>query len=322
MSILALVIHILAVVVAANAAAMFRGKLHTRYQEIVLLVCGLVVGVVGLWGALDALFLFEDNAIEISGSILIVVSLGIGLLLGTSFDMEKILDDLAQRIRDRRPAEASGKEKEKTARPASPHTSGKRSLSELPVYNLPSARSGHRYADGFAIATVLLCADPYSILAAARAGTGGSLTLLYYVAIFDFVVIAALALVYGSGTALAAIPMGIETGLIMLFGKWQSSSVAKYAASMEEYTQQLKTLKGDEKTAMQALLDKATAAHTFWSTTFPRILPQMCVIGGILLVLLAVNRVCGKKIKVANMLPALLIPLMYYGVTRLVDVWL
>lgn len=322
MSILGLVIHILAVVVAANAATMFRGKLHTRYQEIILVVCGLVVGVVGLWGALDELFVFADQTIEMSGSMLVVVSLGVGLLLGTSFDMEKILDNFAQRIRDRRPAEASGKQKEKTARPAPTGASGKRSLSELPVYNLPSARSGHRYADGFAIATVLLCANPYSIRAAARAGAGGSLTLLYYVAIFDFVVIAALALVYGSGTALAAIPMGVETGLIMLFGKWQTSSVAKYAAQMETYTEQLKTAAKAEKDAIQALLDKATAAHTFWNATFPRILPQMCVIGGIILVLLAINRVCGKKIKVANMLPALLIPLMYYGVTRLVDVWL
>lgn len=329
MSILGLAIHILAVVVAANAATLFRGRLRTRYQELVLIVCGVIVGCVGLWGIMDNLFDFGETVTELGGSILILVSLVAGLLLGGSFGVEGILDSLGNHFRSRRDAARAAdqkqKEKEsrqaKNGRPAGTSSSdsslplGK--LSALPVYNYPSPRSGHRYVDGLAIATVLLCANPFTMLASARAGEGGSLTMLYLVALLDFLLVAALASVFGEGTAYAAIPLGIQSGFVSLMGYCKVSRIEKYAASMNSYSEQIKTASGTEKAHLQELLDEATLSHTFWETTVPKILHQTCVIGGVILILLAVNMVAKKRIKVANLLPALLIPLLYYGVMHL-----
>lgn len=327
MSILGLAIHILAVVVAANAAAIFRGRLRTRYQEILLITCGIVMGCVGLWGIIGNLFDFAETATERDGSILIVVSLVVGFLLGGSFGVEGILDSLGNHFKSKRDAARVADQKQKDTR----HAKGSRSadtsssgstllpgkLSALPVYNYPSPRSGHRYVDGFAIATVLLCANPVSILATARAGENGSLTMLYIVSIIDFLLIAALALVFGEGTAYAAIPLGIQSGFITLMGYCKVSKVEKYAASMSSYSEQIKTASSAEKTHLQELLNEVTQKHTFWETTMPKILHQTCVIGGVILILLAVNMVAKKRIKVANLLPALLLPLLYYGVMYL-----
>lgn len=339
MSILGLAIHILAVVVAANAATIFRGRLRTRYQEIVLITCGVIVGCVGLWGIMDNLFDYDKTVTELGGSILIVVSLVVGLLLGGSFGIEDILDSLGNHFKSRRDAARTAEQKqkeqetrqEKNSRSADTASSGGSvppgKLSKLPVYNYPSPRSGHRYVDGLAIAAVLLCANPFTMLASARAGEGGSLTMLYLVALLDFLLVAALASVFGEGTAYAAIPMGIQSGFITLMGDWKVGNVEKYAASMASYSEQIKQIeqlsaaekaaKAAEKAHLQELLDKDTLSHTFWETTVPKILHQTCVIGGVILILLAVNMVAKKRIKVANLLPALLIPLLYYGVMHL-----
>lgn len=329
MSILGLAIHILAVIVAANAAAIFRGRLRTRYQELVLIVCGVIVGCFGLWGVMDNLFDYDKTVTELGGSILILVSLVVGFLLGGSFGVEGILDSLGNQFKSRRDAarvaEQKQKEKEsrqaKNGRPAGTSSSGSSllpgKLSRLPVYNYPSPRSGHRYVDGLAIATVLLCANPFTMLASARAGEGGSMTMLYLVALLDFLLVAALASVFGEGTAYAAIPMGVQSGFISLMGYWKVSKVEKYAASMAAYSEQIETASSAEKAHLQELLDKATLSHTFWETTIPKILHQTCVIGGVILILLAINMVAKKRIKVANLLPALLIPLLYYGVMHL-----
>lgn len=339
MSILGLAIHILAVVVAANAAAIFRGRLRTRYQEILLITCGVIVGCVGLWGIMDNLFDFGKTVTELGGSILIVVSLVVGLLLGGSFGVEGILDSLGNHFKSRRDTAVAADQKQrervslqaKDGRSAATSSSGSSllpgKLSALPVYNYSSPRSGHRYVDGLAVATVLLCANPVTMLASARAGEGGSMTMLYIVSIIDFLLIAALASVFGEGTAYAAIPMGIQSGFITLMGYCKVSNVEKYTASMASYSEQIKQIeqltaaekaaKAAEKAHLQELLDKDTLSHTFWETTCPKILHQTCVIGGVILIFLAINMVAKKRIKVANLLPALLIPLLYYGVMHL-----
>ena len=99
MAVLGLVINVLTVIVAGNAGVMFRGKLRTRYQEIIVLACGLVMGVAGLAGGLRSLFSLSDGKLEIAGSVLIVVSLIIGGMLGSSLNPEEGLDRLGRFFR-------------------------------------------------------------------------------------------------------------------------------------------------------------------------------------------------------------------------------
>lgn len=171
MAVLGLVINVLTVIVAGNAGVMFRGKLRTRYQEIIVLACGLVMGVAGLAGGLRSLFSLSDGKLEIAGSVLIVVSLIIGGMLGSSLNPEEGLDRLGRFFRrltapsesaaaKRKPVKANAVPAPEAGESADGGKKPRRRLEEMPVYNLPSARSGHRFVDGFVIATLFLCLTP------------------------------------------------------------------------------------------------------------------------------------------------------------------
>ena len=333
MSVLGMAINVLAVIVAGNAGALFRGKLRTRYQEIVLLACGLILGVAGLWGAMRSLFIFSDKKLEIEGSLLVLVSLLIGTLLGSSFDVEGLLDRLGGAFRRAGQAVAGASDaKSKTdvkaradararvtagvgttetgdgtaAPEAEAEEKQRRRLEDLPVYNLPSARSGHRFVDGFVIATLLLCLNPFTLEAAQQAGLTGSPTMFYYVSILDFCLVAALATVYGVGVSYAAVPLLVVEGVTMLLCRLKNSY-------MEGGFGRIHVSDTQRQRTVDSLL------NTFWGETFPTMQSQFCVIAGVILFALGLNLALGKKIKVANMAPALLIPLLYYGVTLLVQ---
>ena len=236
MAVLGLVINVLTVIVAGNAGVMFRGKLRTRYQEIIVLACGLVMGVAGLAGGLRSLFSLSDGKLEIAGSVLIVVSLIIGGMLGSSLNPEEWLDRLGRFFRrltapsesaaaKRKPVKANAVPAPEAVENGESADGGKkprRRLEEMPVYNLPSARSGHRFVDGFVIATLFLCLNPFTLTAAQQAGLTGSPTLYYYVSVLDFIVIAALATVYGAGVSFAAAPLLAAEGVTMLLYKLQN----------------------------------------------------------------------------------------------------
>ena len=174
------------------------------------------------------------------------------------------------------------------------------------MYNLPSARSGHRFVDGFVIATLFLCLNPFTLTAAQQAGLTGSPTLYYYVSVLDFIVIAALATVYGAGVSFAAAPLLATEGVTMLLYKLQNlyqTSNFGHSTAADPARQK----------AVNALLDG------FWGTTFPTIQAQFCVIAGVILIALGLNLAFGKKYRVGNLAPAMLIPVLYYGVTLLVQ---
>ncbi len=324
MAVLGMVINVLTVIVAGNAGAMFRGKLRTRYQEIVVLTCGLVMVVAGLAGGLRSLFALSDGQVEISGSVLILVSLLIGGMLGASLEPGAALDRLGRFFRrmstpsgqparpaKRKPAKADAAPAPEGAEGAEGADAGdgkktRRRLEELPVYNLPSARSGHRFVDGFVIATLFLCLNPYTLNAAQEAGLTGSPILYYYVSVFDFAVIAALASVYGAGVSFAAAPLAVTEGVTMLLyrlqNRYQTSDFGHSGAADPA-----------RQKAVNALLDG------FWGTTFPTVQAQFCVIAGVILLALGLNLALGKRYRVANLTPAMLIPVLYYGVTLLVQ---
>ena len=310
MAVLGLVINVLTVIV-------FRGKLRTRYQEIIVLACGLVMGVAGLAGGLRSLFSLSDGKLEIAGSVLIVVSLIIGGMLGSSLNPEEGLDRLGRFFRrltapsesaaaKRKPVKANAVPAPEAGESADGGKKPRRRLEEMPVYNLPSARSGHRFVDGFVIATLFLCLNPFTLTAAQQAGLTGSPTLYYYVSVLDFIVIAALATVYGAGVSFAAAPLLATEGVTMLLYKLQNlyqTSNFGHSTAADPARQK----------AVNALLDG------FWGTTFPTIQAQFCVIAGVILIALGLNLAFGKKYRVGNLAPAMLIPVLYYGVTLLVQ---
>lgn len=298
MEALGVIINVLAVIVAGGVGSIFRGKLKTRYQEIIVRGVGLLAMVLAIFGVVQSWFIFQDKQIELSDSILVILALLIGTVLGEALDMEDLLNRLGRLFKKFAGEELTdGKKKSqkptKTHVPATPAAGGKTGtqaqkktnanrtakkrvrLSELPVYNLPSERSGHRFVDGFVIASLFVSMSSL-VLHGAVQSVGGSPELLYYKSAIDFVAMLALASVYGTGVCFAAAPLALcEGGATIL----------------------------------------AVVADGFFTDTLVR---QLSVIGSIVVLLVGVNLAFRKKWKAANIIPALLIPVVYYWVNDLV----
>ena len=96
MKALGVIINVLAVIVAGGVGSIFRGKLKTRYQEIIVRGVGLLAMILAIFGVIQSWFIFKDKQIELSDSILVILALLIGSVLGEALDMEDILNRLGR----------------------------------------------------------------------------------------------------------------------------------------------------------------------------------------------------------------------------------
>ncbi len=257
MKVLGTIINILAIMVAGGFGMTFRGKLKVEYQKILLQIVGLSAILLGFRGAWDGLLVIDDTHLEVEGTLLILFSLVIGLLLGIAFRLDVILDKLGEFFRhfmekdepshskksksssdSKRPvsskehrdairmAKTAGKGKtvpsSAKASAAEPsHKDGKKKrvrLSELPTYDLDTTRSGHLFTDGFVIATLICAFNGMAFSGACDNAVRGDMKMLLIKAVIDAIMIFALVTVYGSGPIFAAVPVLAVQGIITFVG--------------------------------------------------------------------------------------------------------
>lgn len=217
------IINALAIVVAGGIGSIFRGKLRPSYQKITMEACGLIAlvwGIVGLW---DGLFTTEgENLTQTKGMLLVIFALLVGTMFGTALGLDKGLDHIGRVFRkmvqssDRKEAERRAALEAATSAQAATAeaTPAKksRSLRDLPTYDLPSARSGDRFLDGFAISTLLVSVGTMLTRGAYADATGGDMTLLYVKVAVDFVLILLLSTVFGVSVSFSAVPLLVLQG--------------------------------------------------------------------------------------------------------------
>ena len=219
-------INALAIVVAGGIGSIFRGKLRPSYQRITLEACGLIALVWGGMGLWDAFFVTEGESMaQTKGMLLVIFALLVGTMFGIALGLDKGLDRIGKVFRrmaensDRKEAERRAR-REAAAASLKPSESGavsapvkkRRSLAELPTYDLPSTRSGDRFLDGFAVSTLLVSVGTMLMRGAYADATGGDMTLLYVKIAVDFVLILLLSTVFGVSVSFSAVPLLILQG--------------------------------------------------------------------------------------------------------------
>ena len=256
---LGIVVNVLAIVIGGCLGDMLRGRYRRRYQELVLQLCGLVALVVSVLGGLTAMYDFGGSRLESPGAMILVFALLTGSVFGMALDIDGLLTCLGLLLKKLLGREA------KTAG-ANANTSAHN------TYDLVSPRSGDLFADGFVIATMLVSFGALAVSGCMAEGASGDTTLLYIKSAIDFVLVFALATVFGSSVTLAAFPMLIMEGTITLL-------------------------------AVNGVLLEAGKLAT-----------QMAVISAIIMLAAGINLAFGKRLRVANMIPAIFIPAIYYGI--------
>ena len=131
------------------------------------------------------------------------------------------------------------------------------------------------FAKGFVTASLVYCVGAMAVVGALDSGIRGDHTTLIAKAALDGITAIVFASSLGIGVMLSAVPVLVYQGAIAMLG-----------------------------TAIAPLLSEV-------------VVTEMSAVGGLLIMAIGVNMLLEKDIKVANLLPAILIPFIYYPIAQL-----
>ncbi|MBQ7123504.1 MAG: DUF554 domain-containing protein [Oscillospiraceae bacterium] len=127
------------------------------------------------------------------------------------------------------------------------------------------------FAKGFVSAFIIFCVGSMSIIGAVNDGLSGDSSVLIVKSALDFITAMVLASAMGIGVVFACVPLFMYQGLISLFASFIKPVIEAY----------------------------------------PDMMIQFSMVGYAIIMCIGINFIVGPKIKTANLLPAMLVPVLY-----------
>ena len=179
------IVNVLAILAGAGIGLLFGAKLKERFRTIMMQACGLATVFIGMAGAFEMIFTVEGVSLAAGSTMLIVISLVIGGLIGELCKIEQGMESLGEKLkRTVRVKEGAGE---------------------------------NRFVEGFVTASLVFCVGAMAICGPLEEGLTGNSNTLFIKAILDGVMAAVFASIYGIGAGFAALSVGVYQGLITLF---------------------------------------------------------------------------------------------------------
>ena len=213
---------------------LFGKSLKQRLQDIMVCGCGLSTMFIGASGAFQHMLVIADGGIETTGTMLLVISLCLGGLLGELADIEGNIERFGEWLK-------------------------RKSHSERDP----------RFIEGFTSASFTLCIGAMAIIGPINDALYQDYTLLITKGILDCIIVMALTSSLGKGAVFSVIPLVL----------WQGS--------MTLLAQLVRPL----------MTDLALA--------------NLSLVGNVLIFCVGLNLAVGKRVKVANYLPSLLLAIIW-----------
>lgn len=177
------IINVVAIVAGSGLGLLFKKGINERFRNIMTQACGLAVIFIGLAGALEMMLSVEGASVISGHSMLIVISLLLGGLCGELINIEKRLDSVGEKL----------KEKVK-------------------------GKGNSQFVEGFVTASLVVCVGAMAICGPIdEALTGDSMTLIIK-SVLDFIIVMVFASIYGLGVMFSALAVGIYQGFFTIFG--------------------------------------------------------------------------------------------------------
>lgn len=228
------IVNTIAVIVGSIVGLFLKGGIPKRIDEAIMKALGLSVLYVGISGSLKC-----------TETLLLILSLVIGVIIGELLDLDKALNHLGQHI------EASVRK----------HSKNKDSI-----------------AKGFVSASLLFCVGSMAIVGAIQSGLEGNHETLFVKSMLDGITSIIYSSTMGIGVIFSAVAVLLYQGIITL--------ASGFLGTLLIETQ----------------------------------ITNIGAIGSVLIIALGLNMLEITKIKVANFLPAIFIPMIYYIVQSLLGV--
>lgn len=222
------ILNTAAILLGGLLGALFGRFLSDSAQDTLTKCCGVSTLFIALSGALEEMLSVENGTIVSSGSMLVVICLAIGAVIGEALKIEDGFENLGLWLKVK-----TGNAKDKG------------------------------FVNAFVTASLTVCIGAMAIVGSIQDGLAGDYSILATKAILDLIIIMVMSCSLGKGAVFSAIPVAVFQGSI---------------------------------TALAGLLRPVMTDAA---------LSNLSLVGNVLIFCVGINLVWGKKIKVANLLPAI-----------------
>lgn len=233
-------INTAAVILGGLIGMCLKKGLKKNVQDILMQACGVATIFIGASGTLAKMFVIENNNVSVKGTMLLIISLVLGGMLGEVMHIEDTMDSLGERIK-----------------------------------KAVKAEKDNLFVEGFVNVSLITCVGAMAIVGSIQDGISGDYSLLMTKSILDLVIVLVFSSTHGVGAVFSAVPIFVYQGSITLM---------------------------------------AAIGGSFLSDA---IISDLSFVGNALIFCVGVNIAFGKKFRVGNMLPALIVPVIYNCLTFL-----
>lgn len=218
-------------IVAGGLAGMLFGRfLKENVQDTLSKCCGVSTLMIGIAGALEKMLTLENGAISSGGSMLLVLCMTVGGVIGELLNLEGAFECFGRWLKEK-----TGNAKDKG------------------------------FVNAFVTASLTVCIGAMAIVGSIQDGLTGDHSVLATKAVLDFIIIMVMSCSLGPGAAFSAIPVAILQGSV---------------------------------TALAGLVRPVMTEAA---------LKNLSLVGSVLIFCVGINLLWGKKIRVANLLPAIVL---------------
>ena len=224
------IINTTAILLGGVLGALFGRFLSESAQDTLTKVCGVSTLFIAVSGALEKMFSVENGVIVSSGSMLIVICLAIGAVIGEALKIEDAFERFGEWLKVK-----SGNAKDKG------------------------------FVNAFVTASLTVCIGAMAIVGSLEDGLTGDYSILATKAVLDLIIIMVMSCSLGKGAVFSAIPVAVLQGSI---------------------------------TALAGLLRPVMTTAA---------LNNLSLVGNVLIFCVGMNLVWDKRVKVANLLPAIVV---------------
>lgn len=222
--------NVLAIIIGGSLGLFCKNLLKDRYQETIMKATGIATMFLALSGTLSKMFVIQQEGIQTTGSMNVILSLVIGALIGEMIDIDHLFEKFGNWL------------KLKT-----------------------KSQGDHQFVNAFVTASLTVCIGVMAIMGAIQDGIYANPSILFAKAVLDFVIILVMSSSVGKGCLFAFIPVAFLQGTL---------------------------------TALSVGLAQ------FMTTS---LLNYLDMVGNILIFCVGINLIWPRTIRVANLLPALVV---------------
>ena len=219
-----------AIVAGGLTGILFGRFLKENVQDTLSKCCGVSTLMIGIAGALEKMLTLENGAISSGGSMLLVLCLTLGGVIGELLNLEGAFEAFGRWLKEK-----TGNAKDKG------------------------------FVNAFVTASLTVCIGAMAIVGSIQDGLTGDYSVLATKAVLDFIIIMVMSCSLGPGAAFSAIPVAILQGSV---------------------------------TALAGLVRPVMTEAA---------LNNLSLVGSVLIFCVGINLLWGKKIRVANLLPAIVL---------------